>query len=81
MRAIRDARRRLRRDPRAGLCIEMESPERADGQRPNRQVRAIGRAELYGDEDGVWTRRVTEKWVSGPGAASRSCPVWLTNAS
>jgi nitroimidazol reductase NimA-like FMN-containing flavoprotein (pyridoxamine 5'-phosphate oxidase superfamily) len=30
--------RRLSRNPRAGLCVDVEDPERPDGQRPNRQV-------------------------------------------
>jgi hypothetical protein len=32
--------RRLESNPRAGLCIDVEEPERDDGERPNRQVRA-----------------------------------------
>lgn len=35
--ADRQHLRRLRRNPRAGLCIDVEAPERPDGQRPNRQ--------------------------------------------
>ena len=63
--------RRLERNPRAGLCIDVEQAEREDGERPNRQVRAVGEAELFPDPGGTWTRRVTEKYVRGPGAASR----------
>jgi PPOX class probable F420-dependent enzyme len=59
--------RRLRRDPRAGLCIDVEAPERADGQRPNRQVRATGEIELFPDAGAQWTTRITEKYVRGEG--------------
>jgi nitroimidazol reductase NimA-like FMN-containing flavoprotein (pyridoxamine 5'-phosphate oxidase superfamily) len=64
--------RRLARNPHAGLCVDVEEPEREDGQRPNRQVRAIGRAELFGDPDGVWTRRITKKYMRGPAAQARA---------
>ncbi len=63
--------RRLERDPRAGICIDLEAPERADGERPNRQVRAVGNVALFADADGTWTRRVTRKYVRGPAAAAR----------
>jgi nitroimidazol reductase NimA-like FMN-containing flavoprotein (pyridoxamine 5'-phosphate oxidase superfamily) len=62
--------RRLASNPRAGLLIDTEDAERDDGQRPNRQVRAIGEAELFPDGGGRWTSRITEKYVSGPGAAA-----------
>lgn len=63
--------RRLRRDTRAGICVDVERPERGDGQRPNRQVRGTGRVELYGDPGGEWTRRITEKYLSGPGRSQQ----------
>jgi PPOX class probable F420-dependent enzyme len=63
--------RRLARDPRAGICVDIELAEREDGQRPNRQVRAVGNADLMPDTDGIWTRRITEKYVYGPTAAER----------
>jgi len=63
--------RRLARNPRAGICGDIELPEREDGQRPNRQVRAVGNADLLPDTDGIWTRRITEKYVRGPMAAHR----------
>ena len=59
--------RRLRLNPRGGVCIDLEAPELPDGQRPNRQVRAVGLAELFADDSGEWTRRITEKYVQGPG--------------
>ena len=58
--------RRLAQNPRAGLCIDVEDAERPDGQRPNRQVRALGVAELAPDHDAHWTARITEKYVRGP---------------
>lgn len=63
--------RRLAHNRRAGLGIDVEEPERADGQRPNRQVRAIGEAELFPDHDATWTKRITAKYVRGATAAER----------
>jgi hypothetical protein len=62
---------RLRVNPRAGVTIDVEDPERHDGQRPNRQVRGIGKAEVLGDDSAEWTRRITEKYLRGPAAASQ----------
>lgn len=62
--------KRLSNNPRAGLGIDVEDPERADGQRPNRQVRAIGNAELAPDHEAKWTTRITEKYVRGAGAVA-----------
>ncbi|MGZ4188176.1 MAG: hypothetical protein ACXVVQ_11275 [Solirubrobacteraceae bacterium] len=62
--------RRLAGNPQAGLLIDTEDAERDDGQRPNRQVRAIGKAEVFPDSGGQWTSRITEKYVRGPGAAA-----------
>ncbi|HEV8295990.1 MAG TPA: pyridoxamine 5'-phosphate oxidase family protein [Acidimicrobiales bacterium] len=59
---------RLRRDPRAGLVIDVEAEERPDGQRPNRQVRVIGNAHLEPELDGHWTRLITHRYVRGPAA-------------
>jgi hypothetical protein len=60
--------RRLVANPRAGICVDVEDPERTDGQRPNRQVGAIGIAELSPDHDGRWTTRISDKYVRGPAA-------------
>jgi nitroimidazol reductase NimA-like FMN-containing flavoprotein (pyridoxamine 5'-phosphate oxidase superfamily) len=62
--------RRLSVNPRAGLGIDVEAPERADGQRPNRQVRAIGSADLFPDDHANWTVRIDDKYLRGPGAAA-----------
>lgn len=64
--------RRLERDPRAGICVDVEAPEREDGERPNRQVRAVGTAELFADDRGAWTRRITRKYVTGAVAIERA---------
>jgi nitroimidazol reductase NimA-like FMN-containing flavoprotein (pyridoxamine 5'-phosphate oxidase superfamily) len=64
--------RRLEGNARAGVCVDVEEPEREDGQRPNRQVRAIGSAELFADESGSWTRRITGKYVTCPGAVEHA---------
>lgn len=63
--------RRLRHNPRAGICIDLEHAQRDDGQRPNQQLRAIGDAELFADADGTWTRRVSAKYIAGPAADDR----------
>lgn len=60
--------RRLHANPAACVCVDVEDPERQDGQRPNRQVRAIGNATIETDIDGAWTRRITNKYVHGPSA-------------
>jgi nitroimidazol reductase NimA-like FMN-containing flavoprotein (pyridoxamine 5'-phosphate oxidase superfamily) len=59
--------RRLALNARAGLCVDIEAGERADGERPNRQVRAIGEAQTFPDAGGEWTERITRKYVTGPG--------------
>jgi hypothetical protein len=59
---------RLAADSRAGICVDVEQAERDDGQRPNQQVRAIGIAELFPDPGGLWTGRITEKYVLGASA-------------
>ena len=55
--------RRLERDPRAGICADVEQAERQDLHRPNQQVRAVGRAEMFPDQDGLWTERIDAKYV------------------
>ena len=60
--------RRLAANPQAGICVDIEEAERDDGQHPNRQVRAVGVAKLSSDRDGVWTARITEKYIRGPAA-------------
>jgi hypothetical protein len=59
---------RLEADPRAGICVDVEQAERDDGQHPNQQVRAIGIADLFPDPAGLWTGRITEKYVRGASA-------------
>ena len=61
---------RLRANPAAGLCVDVEEPERPDGERPNKQVRASGHADLLDDVGGHRTRRITEKYLRGPGRAA-----------
>jgi nitroimidazol reductase NimA-like FMN-containing flavoprotein (pyridoxamine 5'-phosphate oxidase superfamily) len=63
--------RRLGRDPRASFCVDVEDDEREDGERPNRSARAVGPAELFDDIDGAWTRRITEKYIRGPGLPAK----------
>jgi nitroimidazol reductase NimA-like FMN-containing flavoprotein (pyridoxamine 5'-phosphate oxidase superfamily) len=59
--------RRLQANRVAAVCLDIEQPERADGERPNQQVRASGSVELLADADGVRTARITAKYLSGPG--------------
>jgi hypothetical protein len=49
-------------NPKAGVCV--------DGEHPNQQVRASGRVELFPDDGGLWTGRITDKYVLGPSAAA-----------
>lgn len=55
---------RIRSNPKVGLVIDVEAPERPDGERPNRQVRVIGDATVTPDSDGLWTRRIWAKYRS-----------------
>ena len=65
---------RLRANPRAGLVIDSEQPQRPDGERPNQQIRVTGDAALSPDPGGTWTRRIWAKYLEGitaPEAAAR----------
>jgi len=62
--------RRIEGNKRAGVLVDTEDSERDDGQRPNRQVRAIGDAEVFADSGWEWTARITKKYLHGPGAAA-----------
>lgn len=72
--------RRCTQNPRVGLGIDVEQPLRADGERPNQQVRVVGEATVTDDHDRQWTnlirRRYTGADSAGPvcdvGAAARS---------
>ncbi len=61
---------RLSVNPRAGLCVDVERSERKDGEHPNQQGRVTGRAELFPDDAGLWTSRITEKYVLGSAAVA-----------
>jgi PPOX class probable F420-dependent enzyme len=56
---------RLLANPRAGLVIDTEDAQRRDGQRPNKQVRAIGDATLSPDTGAIWTHRIWDKYING----------------
>jgi hypothetical protein len=60
---------RLRANPRAGLVIDVEDRQHADGERPNQQVRAVGDAVLSTDAGGAWTARIWAKYIHGSAAA------------
>jgi hypothetical protein len=55
---------RIGASPRVGLVIDTQDPERGDGERPIRQVRMVGNAELHHDADGAWSRRIWAKYAS-----------------
>lgn len=61
---------RMSANPKVGLVIDTEYPLLADGERPNRQVRVLGDAEILPDTDRLWTRRIDDKYVHGPAAES-----------
>jgi nitroimidazol reductase NimA-like FMN-containing flavoprotein (pyridoxamine 5'-phosphate oxidase superfamily) len=64
--------RRLRANPSASICIDIEEPERDDGERPNRQLRAVGTAIVEADAGGRRTARITRKYLHGPGAEGQT---------
>ncbi|WP_408638692.1 pyridoxamine 5'-phosphate oxidase family protein [Nocardia gipuzkoensis] len=74
---------RMRPNPRVGLVIDVEDSLRADGERPNRQVRVIGTASLAPDPAGTWTERSgvicrshRSRWTAGTTAPTgwvRTC--------
>jgi hypothetical protein len=41
----------------------VEGEQRADGERPSRQVRAVGDALLSPDAGGAWTMRIWDKYI------------------
>ncbi|MFD6156526.1 pyridoxamine 5'-phosphate oxidase family protein [Nocardia sp. NPDC060256] len=56
---------RIMRNPKVGLVIDVEAALRADGERPNKQVRVIGDATVSLDPDGIWTQRIRAKYIDG----------------
>ncbi|HEX9416255.1 MAG TPA: pyridoxamine 5'-phosphate oxidase family protein [Gaiellaceae bacterium] len=60
--------RNIARNPRTSVCVDTEEPESAGGIRPHRQVKGYGEAELFPDEAGEWTRRITLKYIRGEAA-------------
>ena len=63
---------RLRQNLQCGIVVDDEEQERSDGERPNRQVRAVGVADLRQDTDGFWTRLITGKYVTGSASVRKS---------
>ncbi|WP_267899330.1 pyridoxamine 5'-phosphate oxidase family protein [Nocardia stercoris] len=57
--------RRAAENSRVGLVIDVEQPLRADGERPNKQIRVIGDATVAEDPEGLWTARIRTKYL-GP---------------
>ncbi len=57
--------RHLARDRRAQVCVDIESGCAVEGQRANTMVRGRGRAEVFPDSGGVWTRRITLRYIPG----------------
>lgn len=66
--------RRLKADARASICVELT--EAMAGRWANRQVKGVGRIEIFPDADGHWSRRIREKYlgevrIDGSGAPDR----------
>lgn len=61
---------RMQANQRVGLVIDLEADQRPDGQRPNKQFRAVGDAILGPDTGAAWTRRIWDKYITGPEARS-----------
>jgi nitroimidazol reductase NimA-like FMN-containing flavoprotein (pyridoxamine 5'-phosphate oxidase superfamily) len=53
--------KRLQSDARASICVEVE--ERSPQGRSNRQVKGVGEVEVFSDADGVWSKRIREKYL------------------
>ncbi|MET0897609.1 MAG: pyridoxamine 5'-phosphate oxidase family protein [Mycobacterium sp.] len=54
---------RIGGDPRVGLLIDVEEPQRRDDERPNRQIRVVGTAAVSVDVDGEYTDRIRAKYL------------------
>ena len=53
--------KRLQADARASICVELE--ERTESGRTNRQVKGVGRVEIFTDEAGEWSERIRSKYL------------------
>lgn len=53
--------RRLRADARASICVEVV--EAGAARWSNRQVKGVGRIEIFPDADGRWSQRIREKYL------------------
>jgi nitroimidazol reductase NimA-like FMN-containing flavoprotein (pyridoxamine 5'-phosphate oxidase superfamily) len=53
--------KRLQADARASICVELE--ERTESGRTNRQVKGVGRVEIFADEAGEWSERIRSKYL------------------
>jgi nitroimidazol reductase NimA-like FMN-containing flavoprotein (pyridoxamine 5'-phosphate oxidase superfamily) len=62
---------RIRANPKVGLVIDDEAPLRADGQRPNRQVRIIGTAVLSSDVQNEASLKIASRYLRVHGQPSR----------
>jgi nitroimidazol reductase NimA-like FMN-containing flavoprotein (pyridoxamine 5'-phosphate oxidase superfamily) len=54
---------RIQAYPQVGLVVDIEDDERQDGERPNRQVRAVGHATLSPDRHGTWSAQIWAKYL------------------
>lgn len=61
---------RITRNDHVGLVIDIEEPLRADGERPNKQLRIVGTATVSPDYDNLWTERIRHKYI-GPAHSVR----------
>jgi nitroimidazol reductase NimA-like FMN-containing flavoprotein (pyridoxamine 5'-phosphate oxidase superfamily) len=53
--------KRLQADARASICVELE--ERTESGRTNRQVKGVGRVEIFADDAGHWSERIRSKYL------------------
>lgn len=63
---------RIRANPRVGLVLDVEEPQRPDGQRPNRQLRIIGDATVSSDVDRQWTNLIRGKYLGERASPART---------
>jgi len=64
-------------NPKASICIQVEEVQ-SGIHRPNRQIKALGIAEVYEDFDSLITRKISEKYLTGEGSEAeieRRCSV------
>ena len=62
----------LARDPRAGLCIDVEEGQTQGGSRPYRQIIVRGYAQVQPDTDEIWAHKLILKYTAGQAGVLRA---------